>query len=156
MSGKKTATLTTQILIAMVSGAVIGVILNMIGPDTAFIKTWITDGMLRVIAAIFVSGLKLLVVPLVFVSLVCGIMALSDIRTLGRISAKAIGFYLVTTGLAISIALALAIMVSPGAGISKSAPGAAFKAKEAPELSQVLIDLVPSNPVASMAEGAML
>lgn len=156
MSDRKTSTLTTQIVIAMIAGAVFGVVLNLVGAEVHFIRVYLIDGLLNVVGSIFVSGLKLLVVPLVFVSLVCGVMALNDMRTLGRVSAKAVGFYLATTCIAITIALSLALLVSPGEGVAQTAPSASFRAQPAPDLSKVLIDLVPSNPVASMADGNML
>jgi DAACS family dicarboxylate/amino acid:cation (Na+ or H+) symporter len=98
----------------------------------------------------------MMVVPLVFVSLVVGVTALADLRTLGRIGAKALVLYLATTALAVTIALALAGAVGPGHGFDAGKTGASFSGKAAPPLTQVLIDMVPTNPVAAMAEGNML
>lgn len=98
----------------------------------------------------------MMVVPLVFVSLVVGVTALSDIQTLGRIGVKALGLYLATTAIAVSIALSLAVLVEPGRGFDAGATAASFTGKEAPPFTQVLIDMVPTNPVAAMAEGNML
>ena len=149
------ASLTARILIALAAGAVLGVGLNLAGDQVPFIKTHINAGVLHVIGTMFVSALKLLVVPLVFVSLVAGVMSLRDIRTLGRIGVKALGFYITTTAFAISLALLLAFVVQPGTGVGKAAE-TEFTAKPPPSLAQVLIDLVPSNPVAAMAEERML
>ena len=149
------ASLTTRIVAALIAGAVLGVALNLAGEEGGFIKTHIADGALRVIGTMFVSALKLLVVPLVFVSLVAGVMSLRDIRALGRIGAKTLGLYLTTTALAISLALLVAHLTQPGTSVGKT-PDTTFTPKPAPSISQVLIDLVPSNPVTAMAEGHML
>lgn len=147
--------LTRQIVIAMFAGIVIGVALNLAGAGP-WLQTFVVDGVLHVVGAVFVSALKMMVVPLVFVSLVAGVTALSDLKTLGRIGAKALGLYLATTAIAVTIALALAGAVGPGGGFDAGETQAPFSGKEAPPLTKVLIDLVPTNPVAAMAEGNML
>ncbi|MBT9566946.1 MAG: dicarboxylate/amino acid:cation symporter [Thiobacillus sp.] len=147
--------LTRQIVIAMLAGTVLGVILNLTGA-LSWIQVFVVDGLLQVVGAVFVSALKMMVVPLVFVSLVVGVTALSDLKVLGRIGTKALTLYLATTALAVIIALLLAGMVGPGQGFDAGSTTASFSSKEAPPLTQVLIDLVPTNPVAAMAEGNML
>lgn len=145
-----------QIMIAMGVGALLGIALNQWFADSAFVQQFITGGLFEVVGKIFVAALKMLVVPLVFVSLLSGVTALGDISALGRISFKAVSLYLLTTAIAISLALALAVLVSPGEGMNAETAAASFEAKEAPPLSQVLIDMVPSNPIAAMADGNML
>jgi DAACS family dicarboxylate/amino acid:cation (Na+ or H+) symporter len=98
----------------------------------------------------------MLVVPLVFVSLVGGVTGLGDVKKLGRIGLKALVLYLCTTAIAIVIALSLAVLVSPGQGMKVDAGQAAFKAKDPPALADVIINMVPSNPVQAMAQGEML
>ncbi|MFP5403880.1 MAG: dicarboxylate/amino acid:cation symporter [Gammaproteobacteria bacterium] len=147
--------LTRQIVIAMVAGIVLGVALNLAGAGP-WIQTFVIDGVLHVVGSVFVSALKMMVVPLVFVSLVAGVTALSDLKALGRIGAKALGLYLATTAVAVTIALTLAGVVGPGEGFDAGETQATFSGKEAPPLTKVLIDLVPTNPVAAMAEGNML
>ena len=155
MAGKKIS-LTTQILIAMIAGAFLGILLNLFGAESGAVQTFLVDGVLRVVGAIFIASLKMMVVPLVLVSLVCGVTNMGDIAALGRIGAKALGFYIATTALAITIALLVASAISPGAGFAITDAAIDFNAREAPPLSQVLIDLVPSNPVAALADGEML
>jgi DAACS family dicarboxylate/amino acid:cation (Na+ or H+) symporter len=92
----------------------------------------------------------------VFVSLVGGVTALGDVNKLGRIGLKALVIYVCTTAIAVAIALALAVTVSPGKGANIDTGQAAFKAKEPPPLSDVIINMVPSNPVQAMAQGEML
>lgn len=148
--------LTMKIMLAMVAGALLGIVLNLWFKEVAWVNQYITGGIFHVIGAIFVAALKMLVVPLVFVSLLGGVTALGDTSALGRIGLKAVSLYLLTTALAISLALALAVMVSPGSSVNAVSETAAFVAKEAPPLSQVLIDMVPSNPISAMADGNML
>ncbi|MEW5966423.1 MAG: dicarboxylate/amino acid:cation symporter [Pseudomonadota bacterium] len=155
MAAASTHRLTRQIVIAMLAGIVLGVALNLAGAGP-WIQTFIIDGVLHVVGTAFVSALKMMVVPLVFVSLVAGVTALSDLKVLGRIGAKALGLYLATTAVAVTIALTLASLVGPGQGFDAGTTQATFSGKEAPPLTQVLIDLVPTNPVAAMAEGNML
>ncbi len=149
-------TLTTQILMAMVAGAALGVLIHLTAADMAWVQSVIVNGLFEVVGAMFVSALKMMVVPLVFVSLVVGVTALGDLRTLGRVGGKAVLFYLATTAVAISIALSLAVAVAPGEGFQSTEPVAEIELKAPPALEQVLIDLVPSNPVAAMANGSML
>lgn len=155
MAEKKSYTLTRQIFIAMVSGIVLGVVLNRLG-TSSWVQTMLVDGLLHVVGSVFVSALKMMVVPLVFISLVAGVLALSDLKALGRIGAKALVLYLSTTAIAVTIALSLAGAVGPGHGFDAGKTEAVFKAKEAPPITQVLIDMVPTNPIAAMAEGNML
>ncbi len=156
MAKRRKLTLTTEILIAMIAGAVLGLVLNLAAGDSAFVRDVLTDGIFAVIGSIFIAALKMLVVPLVFVSLICGVTALGDIAQLGRIGLKALIFYLFTTALAITIALSVAGLIDPGQGFTVGDGTAAFTGKEAPPISQVIMDLVPSNPVAAMADGNML
>jgi DAACS family dicarboxylate/amino acid:cation (Na+ or H+) symporter len=140
----------------MLIGAVLGVLINLYWADVPFIKTYFVDGLFKVLGSIFVAALRMLVVPLVFVSLVGGVTALGDVNKLGRIGLKALVIYVCTTAIAVAIALALAVTVSPGKGANIDTGQAAFKAKEPPPLSDVIINMVPSNPVQAMAQGEML
>jgi DAACS family dicarboxylate/amino acid:cation (Na+ or H+) symporter len=143
-------------MIGMLLGAVLGVLVNLFLPGVAFVQAYLVDGLFKVVGAIFVASLKMLVVPLVFVSLVGGVTGLGDVKKLGRIGLKALVLYLCTTAIAIAIALSLAVLVSPGQGMKVDAGQAAFKAKEPPALADVIINMVPSNPVQAMAQGEML
>ena len=156
MADGRKLTLTTEILIAMVAGAVVGVLVNMLFADAGFVQNIVVGGLFSVIGSIFVATLKMLVVPLVFVSLVCGVTALGDVAALGRIGIKAVALYLFTTAIAITIALTLAGIVAPGDGFVISDTAADFQGREAPSLGKVITDMVPANPVAAFASGNML
>lgn len=158
--------LTVKIFIGMIAGIIIGVVLQALTDDSGdlsysvfgiSVSTYavLVDGIFHVIGQIFINSLKMLVVPLVFVSLVCGIMNLTEPSKLGRLGGKSVLLYISTTALAITLALCMAIVIGPGENSSAEA-GAAFVAKEAPSLAQVIIDIFPSNPFESFAEGKML
>lgn len=108
---------------------------------------------------IFIALLKMLVVPLVFVSLVCGAASLGDTGSVGRLGGKTIGLYLVTTAVAVSSAMLIALTTDPGLG-GESASGMAsastFEPKTAPSVKDTFVNVVPSNPIAAMADGKML
>ena len=155
-------TLTTRILIAMVAGIVLGSIFNLLSTQEwvpavvqGVIDKQLVGGLFDIVGRIFIASLKMLVVPLVFVSLICGAATLGDNARMGRIAVRTLGLYLLTTAIAVSIALAVAIAVGPGLGI-EMAGEANFIAREAPPLGDVLVNMVPSNPILAMAEGNML
>ncbi|WP_274054075.1 dicarboxylate/amino acid:cation symporter [Thalassomonas haliotis] len=162
----KHTNLTTRIVIAMIAGIVVGALLQLIMPNGSdlviplylfdfSVRGFFVDGVFEVVGQIFVASLRMLVVPLVFVSLICGTCSLKDTSKLGRIGGKAIGLYLMTTAIAISFAMSLALFVSPGEGVNMASE-TTFASKEAPSLAQVLINMFPSNPFASFAQGNML
>jgi DAACS family dicarboxylate/amino acid:cation (Na+ or H+) symporter len=147
---------TQRILLGMLAGIVVGVILNVVAGDNTAVQALLIDGLLRVVGTVFVALLQLMVVPLVLVSLVCGVTALGDPRALGRVGGKTLGLYLVTTAIAIIMALSLATVLSPGEGYVISDQDIVYEGSEPPPLSDVLINMVPQNPVRAMVEGQML
>jgi len=140
----------------MVSGLVLGSIIHAadLAADNPLLVYGV-NGIVDVGGKAFVASLKLLVVPLVFFSLACGASNLSDGSSIGRIGLKTIGLYLMTTAIAITLALSVANLVNPGLGLSLETE-TTFVAKESPPLKEVIIALVPTNPVKAMAEGNML
>jgi len=153
----KKMSMTTKILIWMVAGLVLGSLINGFATEVVFIQDYLVNGLFHVAGAMFISSLKMLVVPLVTFSLICGVCGIGDINKLGRVGAKAFGLFMLTTALAITLAITVASIVAPGKGFDLAqATPTEFTAKEAPPLTQVIIDLIPSNPVAAYAEGNML
>ena len=138
----------------MAGGLIIGLVTNYLSPTSGLLQVYLIDGFFHIIGALFIASLKMLVVPIVFVSLVCGTCSLGDTTKLGRLGIKAVGLYLATTAFAVILALMGAVLVGPGKG-SNLEP-AAFVPKEAPPLIDVLINLFPTNPIRAMAEGNML
>ncbi|MEE9397050.1 MAG: dicarboxylate/amino acid:cation symporter [Methylococcales bacterium] len=153
----KKLSITSKILIGMGLGFVVGSLINIFGSDIEFVLTYLVNGVFHVIGKAFVNSLKMLVVPLVTFSLICGVCGIGDVGALGRVGMKAFGLYILTTGLAISLALALAIAINPGAGFENSVSmSTEFTPKPAPPLTDVFINIVPDNPVNAFAEGNML
>ncbi|NQY36076.1 MAG: dicarboxylate/amino acid:cation symporter [Alteromonadaceae bacterium] len=166
MSTNKPTSLTTRIIIGMVAGIVLGQILQLLMPDGSdlviplifadlSLRGFFVDGLFNVGGEIFVASLRMLVVPLVFVSLICGTCSLKDTTKLGRIGGKTITLYLLTTAIAITFAMTIALLVGPGEGVNMAA-NTTFASREAPSLAQVFIQMFPSNPFAAFAEGNML
>ena len=149
-------TMTTKILIYMIAGLVLGSLINAFASDVAFIDKYLVNGLFHVVGTMFITGLKMLVVPLVTFSLTCGVYGIGDIAKLGRVGVKAFGLFILTTTFAITLAIIIAGIVGPGQGFELTGEQGDFTAPVAPPLTQVIIDLVPSNPVAAYAEGNML
>ncbi|MCB1842816.1 MAG: dicarboxylate/amino acid:cation symporter [Halioglobus sp.] len=154
--------LTNRILLAMLAGIAVGSLCNVLlnsgalpGALRTGVEEYLIGGLFDVVGRIFVASLKLLVVPLVLVSLICGSSSLGDSSRMGPIAGKTLGFYLVTTAIAVSVALLFAVFVGPGSGVSLGVE-ARYEAVPAPPLTDVLVDIFPSNPVRAMAEGKML
>lgn len=151
--------LTQQILVAMVLAIVLGALAQAATGFADWYDTLLTEyligGVFFVIGKIFVATLKLLVVPLVLVSLVVGAANLGSGKDLGRLGGKTILLYLFTTAVAISLAMGFAVVFEPGVGADLTAK-TEVKINEGSSFAQVLINIFPSNPISAMAEGKML
>ena len=131
-----------KLAIALVLGAVTGLV---VGPEIAVIEP---------LGTIFLRLLQMMVIPVVVFTLVTGVSS-GSAGQFGRVGVKIMVYYMLTTMVAITLGLALASLVQPGEGLvlpegTESAP------KEAPPLKEVLINIVPTNPVSAMVEGDML
>lgn len=155
---KKKIGLSTQIFIALLIGALFGVVIHYWIPSGYIKDTVIVEGVLYVVGQGFIRLMQMLVVPLVFCSLICGSMAIGDTKTLGKVGVKTIGFYLVTTALAVCVALGSALLINPGLGLDMDAvqKGTVSSTTEATSLVDTLLNIIPKNPVQSMANGDML
>ena len=145
--------LTGKIVIALLSGAIAGIVLNVFAPDLfpAF-----NDYLFTPLGKIFINLITMLVVPIVLFSIILGTAGLGDPKKLGSIGLKTISYFLVTTALAIVIGITLALVVAPGEKGEFDTESATFDATEAPPLSETLLNIIPSNPIQAMAEGNML
>jgi Na+/H+-dicarboxylate symporter len=147
--------LSNRILLAMALGLAFGILLNVTVAEQEWARSYLIDGVLTVVGEVFVRFLSMLVVPLVFVSLITGVSALSEPSKLGRVGGKAVGLYMLTTGIAITLALTAAVIVEPGVGASPAVTVEREIAAQ-PSFGQVLVEMVPRNPVEAMANGDML
>jgi Na+/H+-dicarboxylate symporter len=150
--------LTTRILIGMGLGLLVGVVLQWLAlPQDHFFSRYVTFGAIEAGGDLFIKLLKMMVVPLVLVSLTCGAASLGATGKVGRLGGKTIGLYLLTTAIAVSVALSLALVVDPGlSATDKGVQATAYSAKQAPSIIDTLVNIVPDNPIAAMTEGKML
>ncbi len=131
----------------IIAGLLLGILAGaLMGKDASLFKP---------LGDIFINGIKMLIVPLVFSTLVVGITGMRDPQKMGRVGARTIALYLITTAFAIAIGLVAATLFQPGVGAdaSMSAPQ---QAGEAPSLIDILVGLVPNNPLQAMIEGNIL
>ena len=156
---KKKIGLTTKIFIALLAGAVFGIVLCYMVPSGHVKDDIIVEGILYVVGQGFIRLMKMLVVPLVFCSLVCGSMAIGDTKKLGTVGVRTLIFYLFTTALAITVALSVGNIINPGIGLDMSAiksNAAEVEEMAAPSLSDTILNIIPDNPLNSLASGNML
>jgi len=140
---KKKLLLWHKILIGLVLGFIAGLI---IGPGITVILPFGT---------LFVNLLKMLIVPMLFLFLVVGTASITDVRKLGRVGGKVVGFYLLTTLIAVCIGLFVALVIQPGSGLEIEKP-AVVQGKEAPSIVSWLLNIVPTNVIKAMADTDVL
>ena len=149
--------LSTKIFIALIAGAVFGLFINFFLPAGILKDTILIDGILYVVGNGFIRLMQMLVIPLVICSLICGTMSIGDTKTLGQVGVKTLVFYTATTALAISIALALGLLVRPGMGLNIAAVESTdVTVTESVSFTDTLLNIIPKNVIASMADGDML
>lgn len=155
---KKKMGLSTQIFAALLIGALIGVLIHYAMPSGTIKDKVLVEGVLYVVGQGFIRLMQMLVVPLVFCSLVCGSMAIGDTKTLGKVGIKTIGFYLATTALAVIVALTSANIINPGIGLDMDAVQTTevTAASQSTNIVDTLLNIIPKNPIGSMANGDML
>ncbi len=160
MKKRKKLSLTTKILIALVLGAFTGVMLNIFSSMGAqdIIGTWFTGGIFELLGRMFIASIKMLVVPLVLVSLIIGAAGISDIKKLGRVGGKTLLFYISTTAIAITIALSLSYITNPGVGfnLGEELAKSEVAKTQAPSLVDTIAGIIPSNPFTAFSDGKML
>ena len=148
-----TAPATRAIVVAMVLGILVGLSAQLMDLPTAWYQVIFTNG-LQVVGQIFIGLLKMLVVPIVLISIIAGVAHIGDLRQLGRTGGSALALYLVTSMLAIAMAMVVAGALGIGHGMAL--PAASLTLPEPPPLRQVVLDLFPSNPFAALAKGEMI
>ncbi|MFD0694613.1 dicarboxylate/amino acid:cation symporter [Paenibacillus sp. GCM10027628] len=143
---RKKVSFGNRVFIALGLGLVAGIFLNQLHLDFKSVST---------IGSIYVNLIKMLVMPLVLILVINSIASLSSLGQLRKLGLKTIGWFLLTTGIAAFIGLLVALAFDPGNGIAQAVPKD-FKAREIPTFSQVILDLVPSNPISDMANGKVV
>lgn len=147
---------TSKILIGLVLGLIVGILVFQL-PGGVLKDDILINGAFQLVGQIFLRGIMMLVVPLVFISLVNGAASMGDVKKLGRVGVKTVGFYLTTTAFAIIIALFLGYFLKPGIGLDLSSIEVVETTigTKTP-LVQLLYEMVPNNPISAMANGNML
>ncbi len=154
---KKKLGLTTIIFIALILGALTGILLYSFVPAGYIRDTIIINGIFDIIGSGFIRGMQMLVVPLVFFSLVCGSMAIGDTKKLGKVGVRTIIFYLFTTALAITVALLVANLLNPGKNLDMSSVTVSnVEVAETTNIKDTILGIIPANPIKALAEGDML
>lgn len=161
MSATKKDNSTRNTLIAMIFGTLFGVLMFEMGWSGTEGVDWVNDhivnGLFALIGTIFIGGLKALVVPLVFCALFLGVTSLADPQKLGALGGKALGIYLSTTAIAVVLAMTLATIIEPGAGLNMVATGAStYATNQELTIWQTLASYIPENPLKMMVEGNMI
>lgn len=155
---KKSTSLTTWILISLVAGIIAGLVCSVFVPENSTFDTVVIEGVLYVIGQWFIRLMQMIVVPLVFCSIVCGAASMSDPKMLGKVGLGTIAMYLLTTALAVVIALGLAYVTQPGVGLDmasivKVEPSATSTDQT---IAGMLINIIPTNIITAMNNGTML
>ncbi|HEY9053299.1 MAG TPA: dicarboxylate/amino acid:cation symporter [Rectinemataceae bacterium] len=143
--------LLARILIGLVLGAIVGVVLGFF-PEA--VKPFVDNS--KFFGDLFVRLLKMIVVPVILLSLVAGAASIAPSR-LGKVGVKIMIYYLFTSAFAVVIGLIFANIFQPGAGFN-IVGDAAVKGKEAAvaPIAQILLNIVPTNPIDSLAKGDVL
>ena len=154
---KKKLSLSTIIFIALLTGALFGILIHYFIPEGYFRDTILINGILYVLGNGFIRLMQMLVVPLVFCSLVCGAMAIGDTKTLGTVGVKTIIFYLITTALAVCLALSVASLINPGLGMHETVSDTSAAVETTTiNFADTLLNIIPKNIFNSLANGDML
>lgn len=151
--------LTTRIFIALLAGVVFGVALCYLVPDGSFKNDILVEDVLYVVGQGFIRLMKMLVVPLVFCSIVCGSMSIGDTKKLGTVGVRSLIFYLCTTACAVTVALLVGNLLNPGVGLDLSvlqSTTTQVESMQATSLTETLLNIIPDNPIGALAKGEML
>ena len=156
MENTKKMNLTTKIFIALILGVVTGLILHPI-KENPMVEKYLLNFIFNFLGNGFVRAIRMVVVPLVLCSLVMGSAGIEDVTKLGRIGIKTLAFYLLTTAFAVVLALVGGNIINPGKGIQlENIATTAVKTPETKPFVDILLDMIPINPIEALATGNML
>lgn len=153
----KNISLGNWILIGMLLGLIVGFILNFYVTNHFVKDVILMDNLFYLGGTGFIRLMKMLVVPLVFFSIVVGVSSISDVRKIGRIGGTTILIYLITTAVAVAIALVMGMIIKPGMGLTMlDVSQASVNVTVNQTIPDTLLNIVPENPFKSLANGDML
>ena len=151
----KSISLGNWMLIGMILGFIIGLILNFFVNDPFIKDTILVDNIFYLGGTGFIRLMKMLVVPLVFFSIVVGVASISDIKKIGTIGGRTILIYLITTAVAVTVALLIASIIKPGVGLNMVGLAHANVTTNT-TITDTVLNFIPENPFGSLANGDML
>ena len=140
-------------------GAILGIVLHVAASDVEFVQNVLINGVFYVIGQGFIRLMQMLVVPLVFCSLICGATAIGDSKTLGKVGIKIIGFYILTTMMAVAVALGIGLLIRPGIGLDMSQVQqveTGIEGGQSVSFAETILNIIPKNPIGALANGEML
>ncbi|MGF1695080.1 dicarboxylate/amino acid:cation symporter [Vibrio kyushuensis] len=150
--------LSSKIFIGLFTGLILGTAIQYLFSGVTFMDTYLL-GLANGVGTMFVEMIKLMVVPLVFFSIVCGIVDLKDLSSFGRLGSKTFSLYILNTVIAIILALTIGMIFQPGAGANLAgtvSESVEFATTDTPDIFSLIVNIVPSNPAAAFASGDML
>lgn len=153
---KKTARNTSMILMGILLGVVSGLVLKQFS-DLSFVQNFIIGGVVEVIGTLFLNSLRMIVIPLVFVSIVCGMNTLKEAKEIGRISFKTFIMYIFTTLIALVVALSVSMMFNLGGTLDMSSTvDFGNSVPEVTSFVSTILSIVPQNIFSAFTNGDML
>ena len=146
---------TKKVLISMVAGIFVGLIINFYFISYTFIESFLIGDIFSTISSLFLILLKMIVLPLIFVSIVSGIISINDVSTLGRIGIKTISLYIFTTIIAISLALITSSLVNYNLG-DLVMPAAPVTNIATSSNTNIILSFFPENFFSALANGNVI
>lgn len=150
-----------QIFLAMTVGVVVAVSMRMAAPEgvesLGGFLGFIANGSIS-LGNIFIRLLRMVIVPLVATSIISGVASAGDPKNLGRLGGKTFLYYMTSSFLGIIVGMSLSNLVKPGVGVSL-AQDQGFSADDLEKpgsLGDIIMRIIPENPVASLVEADML
>lgn len=152
----KKISLGNWILIGMLLGLAFGLVLNFYVKDPFIKDVLLMNNIFYLGGTGFIRLMKMLVVPLVFFSIVVGVASINDVRKIGKIGGTTILIYLITTAIAVTIALGIGMLIKPGLGLNMGSIAAASNITVNQTITDTVLNIIPENPFSSLATGDML
>ena len=152
----KDISLGNWIFISMILGLIVGLILNFYVTDSFFKDTILMDNLFNILGNGFIKLIKMIVVPLVFCSIVVAVASISDVKQFGKIGGSAIAIYIVTTILAVTIAIVVSNFLQPGSGLTFTNVEHAANSTFNQTFASTSLDLIPENPIGALNKGNMI
>lgn len=152
----KKISLGNWILIGMLLGLAFGLVLDFYVKDPFIKDVLLMNNIFYLGGTGFIRLMKMLVVPLVFFSIVVGVASINDVRKIGKIGGTTILIYLITTAIAVTIALGIGMLIKPGLGLNMGSIAAASNVTVNQTITDTVLNIIPENPFSSLATGDML